>query len=73
MNKVIISISVGIAILLGVLFLLKQTSGALKHDTTVICTQEAKECPDGSFVGRSGPQCQFAQCPGEQSADNSIR
>jgi hypothetical protein len=29
----------------------------------VACTQEAKQCPDGSYVGRSGPSCQFAACP----------
>ncbi len=30
-----------------------------------ICTQDAKVCPDGSYVGRSGPNCEFAPCPGE--------
>jgi len=29
----------------------------------VACTQEAKECPDGSYVGRTGPNCEFAACP----------
>lgn len=29
------------------------------------CTADAKLCPDGSGVGRSGPQCEFAACPGE--------
>ncbi len=29
----------------------------------VICTQDAKECPDGSYVGRTGPNCEFANCP----------
>lgn len=29
----------------------------------VACTMEAKECPDGSYVGRSGPNCEFAACP----------
>jgi hypothetical protein len=29
------------------------------------CTTEAKLCPDGSAVGRSGPNCEFAPCPGE--------
>ncbi|MEX1997825.1 MAG: TspO/MBR family protein [Candidatus Andersenbacteria bacterium] len=29
------------------------------------CTQEAKLCPDGSYVGRTGPNCEFAACPGE--------
>jgi hypothetical protein len=29
----------------------------------VACSQEAKQCPDGSYVGRSGPNCEFAACP----------
>ncbi|HBK33459.1 TPA: hypothetical protein DEP34_01865 [Candidatus Uhrbacteria bacterium] len=33
----------------------------------VACTQEAKLCPDGSYVGRTGPKCEFAQCPGENN------
>ncbi len=28
-----------------------------------VCTQEAKICPDGSAVGRTGPSCEFAACP----------
>lgn len=28
-----------------------------------VCTMDAKQCPDGSYVGRSGPQCEFAICP----------
>lgn len=27
------------------------------------CTQEAKLCPDGSYVGREGSNCEFAPCP----------
>lgn len=27
------------------------------------CTMEAKICPDGSAVGRTGPNCEFAACP----------
>jgi putative hemolysin len=27
------------------------------------CTEEAKICPDGSAVGRVGPNCEFAPCP----------
>jgi hypothetical protein len=30
------------------------------------CTEEAKICPDGSAVGRTGPNCEFAPCPGTQ-------
>ncbi|HRN70752.1 MAG TPA: hypothetical protein PLS49_06240 [Candidatus Woesebacteria bacterium] len=31
----------------------------------VVCTMEAKICPDGSSVGRMPPNCEFAPCPGE--------
>ena len=31
----------------------------------VACTMEARLCPDGSSVGRSGPNCEFAACPVE--------
>ncbi len=27
------------------------------------CSEEAKICPDGSSVGRTGPSCAFAECP----------
>jgi hypothetical protein len=29
----------------------------------VVCTMEAKLCPDGSYVGRTGPNCEFSPCP----------
>ncbi len=32
------------------------------------CTEEAKQCADGSSVARSGPNCEFAPCPGEAVA-----
>lgn len=31
----------------------------------VVCTMDAKLCPDGSYVGRTGPKCEFAPCPSE--------
>lgn len=33
----------------------------------VACTMEAKICPDGSAVGRTGPKCEFAACPAVSS------
>lgn len=33
------------------------------------CTADAKLCPDGSAVGRTGPNCEFAPCPGESCKD----
>jgi hypothetical protein len=38
---------------------------APKNGGGVACTMEAKECPDGSFVGRQPPSCEFAPCPGK--------
>lgn len=34
-----------------------------KPGQKVACTMEAKLCPDGSYVGRTGPNCEFAACP----------
>ncbi len=34
-----------------------------KGEDQVACTQEAIQCPDGSYVGRTGPNCEFALCP----------
>lgn len=34
-----------------------------KQQEQISCTMEAKICPDGSAVGRSGPNCEFAPCP----------
>ncbi len=47
-------------------FLILKSSSTEKPKTNPIgkgCTQEAKLCPDGSSVGRTGPNCEFAQCP----------
>lgn len=30
---------------------------------SIFCTQEAKQCSDGTYVGRTEPNCQFADCP----------
>lgn len=33
------------------------------NGANVVCTMDAKLCPDGSYVGRVGPNCEFAACP----------
>ncbi|MCX6717267.1 MAG: hypothetical protein NTU76_01145, partial [Candidatus Taylorbacteria bacterium] len=42
-------------------FLISQKDN--QSQNPVACTEEAKICPDGSAVGRTGPNCEFAQCP----------
>lgn len=39
----------------------------------IACTMEAKLCPDGSAVGRTGPNCEFAPCPDEQTNPASLQ
>jgi len=36
----------------------------------ISCTQEAKLCPDGSYVGRTGPNCEFTECPDNEALSN---
>ncbi|MCX6746250.1 MAG: hypothetical protein NTX00_04540 [Candidatus Parcubacteria bacterium] len=43
----------------------------LPVNTNQFCTQEAKLCPDGSAVSRTGPNCEFALCPGENQNTTS--
>ena len=35
------------------------------ENENVVCTMDAKTCPDGSYVGRVPPGCEFVPCPGE--------
>ncbi len=37
----------------------------------VACTADAKVCPDGTSVGRVGPKCEFARCPGTERKDKA--
>lgn len=41
---------------LGLMFL-------IGDEEPVACAQDAKLCPDGSYVGRVGPDCEFTLCP----------
>ncbi len=34
-----------------------------KEESPIFCTADAKICPDGTGVGRVGPNCEFAECP----------
>ena len=38
-------------------------SGPAQEPAGAVCTRDARICPDGSSVGRSGPNCEFAACP----------
>lgn len=44
-----------------------------RNNNQTACTLEAKICPDGSSVGREGPQCEFAACPDDTSNTSSYK
>ena len=66
MNQKVLLIFVVIVFILGGLFYVynpepvEYSPGG--EPESVACTADAKLCPDGSYVGRSGPSCEFV-CP----------
>lgn len=38
-------------------------AGGKAEVEATFCTMDAKICPDGSYVGRIPPTCEFAACP----------
>jgi len=62
-TKLIIIIS--ILAVIGGLIAFSYYFGLKNAGKPVACTQEAKLCSDGSYVGRTGPNCEFALCPHE--------
>jgi outer membrane protein OmpA-like peptidoglycan-associated protein len=50
--------------------LITGTAGTTPGTGAVACTKDAKICPDGSTVGREGPDCEFAPCPEEVTAES---
>lgn len=61
MIKNILIVVVGLA-LIGLVYVFVKPS-LRPIDGQVACSEEARRCLDGSYVGRIGPQCEFAACP----------
>lgn len=70
-------------LLIGVLLVVLIGIGAFVYRSTIerptfnpsvihACTQEAKLCPDGTSVGRTGPNCEFAACALPNAEDKTI-
>lgn len=61
-NKDLIIGSISLlVIVLVVMFFAKPLK--TKPTAPVACTMDAKQCFDGSYVGRIPPLCEFAECP----------
>jgi hypothetical protein len=50
-----------LTIIIGAIVLISHWKST--ENSQVVCTMEAKICPDGSAVGRGGSKCEFAPCP----------
>ncbi len=68
MQKIAIGVVLLLVVAAGVTLLMLKNN---EKSQSVACTMEAKLCPDGSYVGRSGPKCEFALCPGESEPSTS--
>ncbi len=61
----------GLSLLLfaGCTSTVSQNGGQTSSSSSALpCTMEAKICPDGSSVGRTGPNCEFAACSGARTS-----
>jgi len=46
--------------------------GTIDEDEEIFCTQDAKLCPDGSYVSRIAPSCEFAACPNQNAEISEV-
>ncbi|MCX6744576.1 MAG: hypothetical protein NTX82_03565 [Candidatus Parcubacteria bacterium] len=61
-------ILIGVLITCALIIILIAAAGIYKFNFTnddihIACDTMAKLCPDGSAVGRTGPNCEFSPCP----------
>ena len=42
----------------------------LNNNKPTACTAEAKICPDGTAVSRTGPDCEFENCPSSKICES---
>jgi hypothetical protein len=61
--KTALTLLVIIVVAAGAWLWFKTVSQEPPQEEPVFCTQDAMQCPDGSYVGRTGPNCEFV-CPG---------
>jgi len=81
-KKLAIQISIGVLIIIVILVVMAALIGkrqvknapgnVVPPGKTRACTEEAKLCPDGTSVGRTGPNCDFAPCPNMINEKNII-
>lgn len=61
--KNIVIILVILLVIAGLVYYFTGSDNSLPGGEQIACTMDARVCPDGSYVGRTGPNCEFAACP----------
>jgi hypothetical protein len=61
-KDIIISHAVLLTLFGGIAFAFAQNQAEMDM---IMCPADARECPDGTYVSRTGPNCEFAACSGE--------
>jgi hypothetical protein len=64
-------IKIGLGVLIAIILF---SGGFILGNNSIkqkACTMEAKICPDGTSVGRTGPKCEFTPCPIAKSSPTS--
>jgi plastocyanin len=69
--KTALIVILALAVVAGAVYAYR-TNDDMPGSENVVCTLDAKICPDGSYVGRVGPNCEFALCPGEPANSSSV-
>ena len=62
-KKIILIWVILIVIAVSIFFINKKENPLSTEGNQNVCTMDAKICPDGTAVGRSGPKCEFVECP----------
>jgi len=70
-NLVILIIALVAIVMVGGIYLYTQEPTTLEegneigngNEEPVACQADAMQCPDGSYVSRVAPSCEFAECP----------
>ncbi len=60
MKRFVVTIGALVLVALGAFLVMNGRAAPISPKA---CTTEALICPDGSAVGRSGPDCEFSECP----------
>lgn len=66
-KNILILIITIVTISVSFLYFFKKDNNVNNNSEGVMCTMDAKMCPDGSYVGRTGPKCEFQACPGDKT------